>query len=234
MKAQIIAMGGGGFSMEPRNPLLDQYFLRQTGKRRPAVCFVPTASAEAPSYIARFHRAFLRHRCRPAHLSLFRPPRDLEDFVLSQDALYVGGGNTKSMLALWREWGLDRILRAAWRRGVVLGGISAGSICWFEEGLTDSIPGRLTALPCLGFLPGSNCPHYDGESGRRPAYQRAIARGAIAEGYAAADGVALHFVGHRLHRVVSSRPAALAYRVRRAGRSAAEYGIAPEYLGANQ
>jgi dipeptidase E len=231
MKAHIIAMGGGGFSMEPRNPLLDLYFLKQTGKRRPRVCFVPTASAESESYIRRFYRAFKKLSCRPTHLSLFHPPTNLEALVLSQDALYVGGGNTKSMLAVWREWELDRILRKAWHQGVVLGGISAGSICWFEEGLTDSIPGRWTVLPCLGFLPGSNCPHYDGEPGRRPAYRRAVARGDISGGLAAEDGVALHFIGRKLYRVVSSRPNAAAYRLGRTGKHVKAQRIVPVYLG---
>src|SRR4051812_10598830 len=125
---QIIAMGGGGFSMEPGNPLLDEYLLKQTGKSRPSVCFVGTASGDAPDYILRFYAAFTKLRCNPTHLSLFKPHQDLESFVLSQDAIYVGGGSTKSLLALWRDWELDRILRKAWTRGIVLGGLSAGSI----------------------------------------------------------------------------------------------------------
>jgi peptidase E len=155
----------------------------------------------------------------------------LEAFVLSQDAIYVGGGNTKSLLALWREWKLDRILRKAWQAGIVLGGISAGSICWFEEGLTDSIPGRLTVLPCLGLLSGSNCPHYDGEKNRRPVFQRLVSKGRMKAGVASDDGVALHFVGRKLARVVSSRPAAAAYTVRRAGTTVEEIKIAPTFLG---
>ena len=112
-KPQIIAMGGGGFSMEPDNPLLDKYFVKRIGKRSPSVCFVPTAAGDADGYIVRFYAAFNRLPCKPTHLSLFRAPKDLEKFVLSQDAIYVGGGNTKNMLALWREWNLDRILRKA-------------------------------------------------------------------------------------------------------------------------
>lgn len=230
-KPQIVAMGGGGFSMEPDNPLLDQYVLAQTGKRRPAVCFLPTASGDADGYVVKFYSAFGKLPCRPTHLSLFRPPADLAAFILSQDAIYVGGGNTRSMLALWREWRLDRILRKAWRQGVVLAGISAGSICWFEQGLTDSVPGKLTALPCLGLLGGSNCPHYDGEARRRPAYQRMIKSGRMEAGLAADDGVALHFTGKRLAHVVSSRPRAAAYRVKKTAGGVAETTIAPKYLG---
>jgi len=232
MKSQIIAMGGGGFSMEPDNPLLDEYFLAQTGKRRPSVCFVPTASGDAEGYLLKFYAAFSKLDCRPCHLSLFRPPRDLGAFVLSQDAIYVGGGNTKSLLALWRDWGLDRIFRKAWRRGIVLGGISAGSICWFEQGLTDSFPGRLAPLGCLGFLKGSNCPHYDGEPKRRPAYQRLIAQERMLAGIAADDGVALHYIGQKLARVVSSRPKAAAYRVRAFDRTAREEKVVARHLGA--
>jgi dipeptidase E len=122
-----------------------------------------------------------------------------------------GGGNTKSMLALWREWGLDVILRQAWESGVVLTGLSTGAICWFEQGLTDSIPGQWTRLPCLGLLPGSCSPHYDGEPERRPAYHHLVATGQMLPGYAADDSVALHFVDGRLWRVVSSRPTVRAY-----------------------
>ncbi len=231
-KQQIIALGGGGFSMEPDNPLLDLYILRQCAKERPRICFVGTASGDSQNYIDRFYAAFTRRPCVPAYLSLFDPPTaDLRSFVFEQDIIYVGGGNTKSLLALWREWGLDRIFREAWERGIVLAGISAGSICWFEAGLTDSIPGPLTVLPCLGFLSGSNCPHYDGEAERRPSYQQAVASGAIMPGYAADDGVALHFIGGQLARCVSSRPQARAYRLERAGDEAVETPIVPLYLG---
>ena len=234
MKKQIIAMGGGGFSMEPDNPLLDVYFLKQTGKTSPSVCFVPTASGDADGYIVKFYTAFSRLNCKPVHLSLFHPPKDIESFVMAQDAIYVGGGNTKNLQALWRVWELDKYFCKAWRRGVVLGGISAGAICWFEEGLTDSIPGTLSVLHCLGFLKGSNCPHYNGETKRRPIYQRLIARGKMLDGVAADDGVALHYVGQRLVRVVSSRPDASAYSVRRNGNKAEENKMVAHYLGRKQ
>jgi len=233
MAKQIIAMGGGGFSMEPDNPLLDEYFLKQTGKRNPRVCFVPTASGDADSYVVKFYATFTKLRCRPSHLSLFRPPSgDLENFVLDKDAIYVGGGNTKSLMALWREWGLDRVLRKAWRRGVLLGGISAGALCWFEEGVTDSVPGRMTRLECLGLLRGSHCPHYSGEPRRRPAYRRLIESGEMLPGVAADDGAALHYVGRKLTHAVSSRPEAQAYRVSMVGGEARERPIPTRYLGA--
>jgi len=231
MKRQIIAMGGGGFSMEPDNPLLDEYFLKQTRKKKPSICFVPTASGDADGYIVKFYTAFGKLNCKQCHLSLFRPPNDLAGFVLSQDAIYVGGGNTKSLLAVWREWGLDKILRRAWRQGIVLGGVSAGSICWFEQGLTDSISGKLTPLKCLGFLKNSNCPHYDSEPKRRVAYQRFIGSEKMSAGIAADDGVALHYYGRKLMYVVSSRQDAAAYRVTRSGKKANEVKIEARYLG---
>jgi dipeptidase E len=140
--------------------------------------------------------------------------------LLAFDVIYVGGGNTKSMLALWREWEVDKILREAWERGTVLCGGSAGMICWFEEGNTDSITGSLTALPCLGFLPGSACPHYDGEIDRRPSYQNMVACGEILPGLAADNGVGLYFVGTELHEAISEVDGASAYRVERDAGSA--------------
>lgn len=231
--AQIVAMGGGGFSMEPENPLLDSYVLSLAGVARPKVCFLGTAGGDSADYIVRFYTAFGKLACTPTHLSLFQPSTaDLRALLLGQDVIYVGGGNTKSMLALWREWRLDAILREAWRSGVVLAGLSAGAICWFEAGTTDSIPGELTALPCLGFLAGSLSPHYDGEPGRRPAFQRFVAEGTLADGFGVDDGAALHYVDTRPARIVCSRPQARVYRVERRGETAHETVIEPEYLGA--
>jgi peptidase E len=209
-------MGGGGFSMQPENLALDRYVIKQTGKKRPKVCFLPTASGDAEGYCYKFYVASTQLDCHPSHLSLFRlPTADLESFILEKDALYVGGGNTKSMLALWGAWGLDDILRKAWQRGVVLAGLSAGAICWFEQGVTDSVPGHHTALPCLGFLRGSCCPHYDGEPERRPSYHRLLTEGKIAPGLALDNDAAAHYVGDSLRRIVTSRPVAKAYVVER-------------------
>lgn len=230
---QIIAMGGGALPPELDNLLLIDYFLRQTGRRKPKVCFIGTAHGDAESGRLRFYAGFSRFHCTPCHLPLFaRTPRDLESFVLEQDAIYVGGGNTKSMLAVWRDWGLDAHLRKAWQHGVVLGGASAGSICWFEQGITDSIAGPLTALDCLGFLPGSNCPHYDSEALRRPTFRKLVARGAIMDGVAADDGAALHYVDGRLLRAVGNSSRAKTWRVRKSGHSAIETRIPTTKLGA--
>lgn len=235
---QIVAMGGGGFSMEPDNPLLDRYVLGLVERATPRVCFVPTASGDSADYVQRFLIAFGGHDCEPTHLSLFDPPREgLREFVLRQDVVYVGGGNTRNLLVLWREWGLDTILREAWQTGVVLAGISAGSLCWFDAGVTDSVKGMtadpiddLSALTCLGFLPGSNCPHYDGEAHRRPAYHRLVGSGALPGGLAADDGVGLHFVGRELANVVSSRPDARAYRIELRDGAVVETPLATRYL----
>ncbi len=136
---QIIALGGGGFSMEPENSLLDKYILQQSMKKNPKICFLATASGDSENYISRFYHFFEKQDCQPSHLSLFNPStRNIESFLLDKDIIYVGGGNTKNLLVLWKEWGLDTILKKAWEQGIILAGISAGSICWFEEGVTDS------------------------------------------------------------------------------------------------
>jgi len=234
-KRQIIAIGGAALPPEPDNLTLVGYFLAQAKKRRPRVCFIGTAGGDAESGRLRFYAALSQFDCRPGHLSLFtRTPCDLEDFIMGQDAIFVGGGNTRSMLAVWREWGLDVLLRSAWEHGAVLGGSSAGAICWFEHGLTDSVAGPLTVMNGLGLLAGSCCPHYDSEPLRRPTFRRLIASGQIAPGVAADDGVALHYVNDRLPHAVSSRPGASAYAVNRRGRRTAETGIATRRLAPEQ
>ena len=228
---QIIALGGGGFSMEPYNLALDQYILDQTSAEHPKVCFLGQASGESQDYIIRFYRAFTFLHAHPHHLSLFQPhTADMEDFLLSQDVIYVGGGNTKSMLALWREWNLDTILHKALQQGVILAGISAGSICWFEQGTTDSIPGKLTVLPCLGYLKGSCTPHYDGETERRPTLHEYMESDDILSGYAFEDGVAGHFIDGELQAVVSSRPNAKGYYVEKIDGKAQEKQLDTDYL----
>ncbi len=214
------------------NLLLVKYFLDLTRRRNPKVLYIGTATGDSEVGRLRFYAGFSQFACRPSHLPLFaRTPRDLETLVMAQDAIFVGGGNTRSMLAVWRDWRLDIYLKAAWESGVVLGGGSAGSICWFEHGVTDSIAGPLTALPCLGFLPGSNCPHYDSELRRRPTFQKLIAGGRVSNGLAADDGVALHFIGRKLANAVSNRPRAKGYSVTRSGRAAVEKRLPTRYLG---
>jgi peptidase E len=212
---QIVAFGGGGFSMEAGNPLLDDYVVGLTGAERPRVCFLPTASGDADHYVVRFYRHFAA-TAEASHVSLFRRDRaavetDLAAHLLAQDLIYVGGGNVVSMLGTWAAHGLDAVLRAAWERGVVLCGLSAGSLCWFAEALT-AFAGEPTRVVGLGLLPHSNCVHYDAEPRRRAEYLRFVGDG-MRSGYAAEDGAALHFAGTELRRAVASRPHARAYYV---------------------
>jgi len=216
--------------MEPDNLALDAYVVSQARRNTPSVCFVGTASGDADSYIVRFYTAFLQLDCRPTHLRLFGRTPDLQAFLLRQDIIYVGGGNTKSMLAVWRDWGMPNTLRQAWESGVVLAGISAGAICWFEAGVTDSSAGPLLPLTCLGLLSGTCCPHYDGEEERRPTLHELVAQRAVPPALALDDGAAAHFVGSDLSRVVSSRPNAKAYRVQPHGDGIMETQLPVEQL----
>lgn len=231
-RRHIVALGGGGFSMEPDNPLLDRFILGLTKRRKPRVCFVPTASGDSDGYLASFYRSFPAVKCVPSHLPLFRGNiPELSKFLCDQDVIYVGGGNTANMLAVWRVHGMDKALAAARRAGVILCGISAGALCWFEGGITDSFGRRLSAMrDGLGFLKGGFCPHYDGQHERRPALHRALRCGFIPT-LAADDGVALHFVGSRLVEAVSSRPKARAYHVRLLHSKVVEEAIPTRYLG---
>lgn len=224
-------MGGGGFSMEPENHLLDNYVLQSSHKENPKICFIATASGDAKSYIDNFYNFFKNKKCVTSHLSLFKGQTDkIEKFILSQDILYVGGGNTRNMLTLWKEWQLDKAISKAYKRGTVLAGISAGSICWFEQGLTDSIPGQLNKLDCLGILKGSNCPHFDGEAKRRPAFKKLIQSGQLKNGIATDDGCALHYINEKLHRIVSSRQTAKAYSFTRKSGKTVEKILNADYL----
>ena len=234
MKRQIIAMGGGGFSMEPENPLLDQYILNASNLERPKVCFVPTASGDSAGYIERFYTAFKTLECEPSHLSLFNPhtwTQDLEPFIAQQDVLYFCGGNTRNALALWHEWKLEPLLRAAYERGAVLAGLSAGAICWFEQGSTDSIGRELGVLECLGWLKSSMTPHYDGEAQRRPWLHKSILEQRIQAGFAADDGAALHFVNENLEQVISSRVEARGYRIELQAGEVLETPLETRFLG---
>jgi peptidase E len=213
---QIFAIGGGVLTPDSGNFKLERYILDACGRERPRVLFVPTASGDDVTYIARFFEAYARFGIELDVLRFFRrTPQDLRAFAFGFDVVHVGGGNTRSMLAVWRHWGFDTVLREAWQRGVLLCGSSAGSICWFEQGVTDSIAGDLTPMTGLGFLPGSNCPHYDGEADRRPAYRRMVGDGTLAGGIACDDGAGLHVVGDSPPKPVSARPNARAYRVER-------------------
>ncbi len=231
----IVAMGGGGFSSEPENPLLDDFVLELTGKDRPRISFLGQASGDRPDYFARFVDAF-GARAAPSRLNLFdRTVVDIDALLAEQDAIYVGGGNTANMLAIWRIHGVDRALRGAWERGVVLAGPSAGAICWFEGGTTDSFGRALQPLlGGLAFLDGSCCPHFDEEPRRRPAYHALVREGQLPPGWALDDGAALHFVGTEMREAVSSRPGARAFRVDVQDGEATETAVPIRYLGPDE
>jgi dipeptidase E len=204
-------MGGG-----PLDPLC-RFMLELTGRREPRVCCLSQATGETSEVVVRFYELFPSDRCRPSHVRLFGiPTPGWREHLLAQDAIFVGGGNTANMLAVWGVHGVGDVLREAWEAGVVLGGVSAGAICWFGAGVTDSFRAELDGLDCLGFLSGSACPHYDGEEQRRPAYHRLVREGFPA-GYAIDDGVALHFRGSELAESVTAREGGGAYRVELAG-----------------
>jgi dipeptidase E len=210
----ILAMGGGGFTAGPDDPALDDLVLHLAGRARPRVCLLPTAGGDSEHQIRRFYEAYGDRLCEPSHISLFRlgrRPVPLREHLLAQDAIYVGGGSMVNLLAIWRAQGLDAILREAWEAGVVLAGLSAGSMCWFEWGVTTSA-GAPAAAPGLAFLPGSNSVHHDSEPARRPVYLDAVRNGEIPPGWAVDDGAALIFRGTRLE-VVTARPHARAYEV---------------------
>jgi dipeptidase E len=235
--AQILAMGGGGFSMEPDNPLLDDYLLSlvRTG-RKPRVCFVPTASGDSDGYSERFIEAFGPDRAEAAVLSLFdRTVTDLDAFLLEQDIVYVGGGNTANLLAIWRVHGLDVALEKAYRAGLILAGVSAGMNCWFEASVTDSFDsnGCDPLQDGLGLLPGSACPHYNGEPLRRSTYLDLVHAGFPA-GYAAEDGAALHFTNGQLTAAISSRPEATAYKITQAASGSSEQPLPTTFLGSSR
>jgi len=215
-KPQIVALGGGGFSEEPNNPLLDDFIIRLTGKKVPRICFVPTASGDAQGYIDNFYAHFPAERADSSHLSLFQRSDvgNFKDFLLNQDVIYVGGGNTVNMLSIWRLHGIDNILIEAWKKGVILCGLSSGMICWFEESLTNSFGGLPTPLKDgLGLLKGSACPHYDREPERRIKYKEFVKTGQLSVGYAADNGAAIHFIGTEFFQALSSIPDARVYSV---------------------
>jgi dipeptidase E len=201
---QILAMGGF-----PDDALLEHALGLARGNR---MLYVPTAVREDPDQIV-FWYDRLRAHGRTTHLAFFPwPPAKLRELTLEHDVVLVNGGNTANALAIWRLHGFDEILREAWQEGVLLTGWSAGMICWFEHGVTDSFGPELAPMECLGLLPGSACPHYDGQDLRRPVYTQLVADGFPA-GLAADDDVGVYYVGTELREVVTSREGATAYRV---------------------
>jgi dipeptidase E len=216
---------GGGFGGSVPASRLDEYVLGLTGRDRPAVLYIPTPSADADAHIVNFYERFAR-RAGASHLKLFGAPESARwrPMLLDQDVIVVSGGNTANAIAVWRTQGVDTVLREAWERGTVMCGASAGMICWFECSVTDSFG------PQLGLLPGSACPHYDSEPGRRPLYRDLVAAGFPA-GYAAEDSVGLHFEGTELKEAVTDIAGRKAYRVELVEGSVRETELPVRLLG---
>ena len=211
---QIITIGGGGFGRHPNKLVIEKYIVEQSSLEKPNVCFIPTASAEDRAYIVNFYTAFLKLNCNPVQISFFNRTPRLDSILKKQDIIYVGGGNTKSMLAVWKEWGLDKLLLKAYKRGAILCGVSAGAICWFEQGVTDSWASNLNIMDCLGFIEGCCCPHYDSEPSRKPAVEKFILDGAVDTCYALDDGSALHYKNGGMNTAVNFLKGANVYKVK--------------------
>lgn len=225
---------GGKFFVEPwQPPLLQRHLLTLAKAATPRICLLAGANGDNPADIELFYRQMNLHDCRPCHLSMTNPvTRDFADYLLGMDIIYVFGGATKNLLAIWREWGVDAALRQAWEAGVVLSGTSAGSICWFESCITDSFPPMMLPLQCLGFIKGSASTHYDARPDRPTTFRRLIADGTIASpGIATDDHTALHYIGDTLHEIVSARRGAAAYRVVRTEDGYAEEPLDVRYIG---
>ena len=191
---QIVAIGGGGFGRSIGDLKIERYIKKISSKENPQICFIPTATGDDSNYIDKFYDAFNFLDCKTSHIDFFKRTIDLEKHVMNQDIIFVGGGNTKSMLAVWREWGLDKILLKAYKQGVIMSGVSAGAICWFEKGITDSWKDHQAILPCLGFVNGVCCPHYDEEPERIPFVKEILEDKRISECMAIEGFCALHLI----------------------------------------
>jgi peptidase E len=229
----IVAIGGAGLGADPDDTLIDDYIFRLSGKDEPRLCYIPTAGGDSDAALARFYSIFSQRHCRPSHLALFnRTVVDIETFLMAQDVIYVGGGNTANMLAIWRIHGVDAVLGKAWREGIVLCGTSAGGICWFEGGTTDSFGKQLAPLADgLGLLKGSFSPHYDGEALRRPVLHDCLAKGTLPSGVAADNGAGLRYAGTELAEAICWRPEAKAWRVELTAEGVKETALPTRYIG---
>ena len=201
-KGHIIAIGGGGFGRNPNHRKIEKYILELTGKENPNVVFFPTASAENQAYIIQFYKCFTKMSCEPSHVTFFQRTPRLDSIINKADVIYVGGGNTKSMLAVWQEWKLDKLLLKAYNNGKILCGVSAGAICWFEQGITDSWASNLNVMDCLGFLPEMACPHYQEEKDRRPDVHKMLKQGKCGPGWTIDGGAAIHFKNGKYYKSI--------------------------------
>ena len=194
MSRQIIAIGGGGFGRNPGQGIIEKYILDQALKSNPHICFIPTATGDDLTYKESYYSTFTKLKCTPTHLDFFKRTPNLKQLIEKQDIIFVGGGNTKSMLAVWRDWGLDVILKDAYEAGIIMCGVSAGAICWFQRGVTDSWSGELKIMDCLGFVEGACCPHYDEEPERKPFVNKSLEERNLDSCFSIDGGCALHFI----------------------------------------
>ena len=224
-----ILIAGGGYGTA-----FIRYMASLTGKPRPRLCYLPTASADSPGGIVSWFRSCAPLQVEPfvqeSFIASTRQAQSWEEVFLSMDGIVVSGGNTLNQQAIWKAQGIDLVLKEAWDRGIVLGGASAGSLCWFEEGTTDSRPKVLSTVKCLGFLKGSHSPHYDREPGRRPLYQKLIGSGEMKPGYACDNDAGIYFEDNEVKRVVSTRPEAKVYYVSVVGGKVVEKVLEPERI----
>ncbi len=201
-KGHIIAIGGGGFGRNPNHRKIEKYILELTGKEKPNIVFFPTASAENQDYIIKFYKCFTKMSCELNHVTFLQRTPRLDSIINKADVIYVGGGNTKSMLAVWQEWKLDKLLLKSYNNGKILCGVSAGAICWFEQGITDSWASNLNVMDCLGFLPEMACPHYQEEKDRKPDVHKMLKQGKCGPGWAIDGGAAIHFKNGKYYKSI--------------------------------
>ena len=213
MKKHVIAIGGGGFGRKNSSQLIEEYLLSISGKNYPKICFLPTATGDNDSYIVRFYSIFTRLQCIPSHIEFFNRTIDIENHIMDQDIVFVGGGNTKSMLAIWNDWGMSQLLKEAYNKGVIMSGVSAGAICWFSSGITDSWDNELRILPCLNFISGTCCPHYDEEPARIPYVKKILLEEKVTNCISIEGGSAMHFIDGKPFKNVSFKNKKNTYEV---------------------
>tara|TARA_Y100001968_G_scaffold266533_1_gene256106 strand:+ start:7919 stop:8632 length:714 start_codon:yes stop_codon:yes gene_type:complete len=213
LKKHIIAIGGGGFGRNNSSCLIEKYILNLSDNPTPKICFLPTATGDDDSYIVRFYSIFTRLNCVASHISFFNRTIDIKEHIMKQDIVFVGGGNTKSMLAVWSDWGMNNILKKAYNNGIIMSGVSAGAICWFTNGITDSWDNKLNILPCLDFINGTCCPHYDEEPSRIPFVHKVLKENKVDSCISIEGGSAMHFIDGIPFKNVSFKDNKLSYNV---------------------
>ena len=210
---QIIAIGGGGFGRVIKDLKIENYIKSQCKSDSPKICFIPTATGDDNQYIENFYKAFDSIGCKTSHIDFFKRTINLEEHIKKQDIIFVGGGNTKSMLAVWKDWGLDALLEEAYKNGVIMCGVSAGAICWFNKGITDSWADDLAIMDCLGFVDGVCCPHYDEEPTRRPYVKDSLDNADFDECIGVEGNAALHIINEESYKSVNFGDNKNSYRI---------------------